>query len=48
MTNLQSLAGGIVWTAVAAILMLGAFEPVSAEPNTAAANSTSAAVLRAI
>ncbi len=29
MTNLQSCAGGFVWVAVAAILMLATFEPVS-------------------
>ncbi len=31
MTNLQSLAGGAVWVAVAAILMLITFEPVSVD-----------------
>ena len=31
MTNLQSFAGGVVWMAVAAILMLITFEPVSVE-----------------
>lgn len=29
MTNLQSLAGGMVWSAVAALLMLVTFEPVA-------------------
>ncbi len=29
MTNIHSFAGGFVWAAVAAILMLATFEPVS-------------------
>ena len=36
MTNLQSFAGGIVWMAVAAILMLATFEPVHVERHAAA------------
>ncbi len=36
MTNLQSFAGGFVWVAVAAILMLVTFEPVSVEQKPAA------------
>ncbi len=31
MTNLHSFAGGFVWAAVAAILMLATFKPVSLE-----------------
>jgi hypothetical protein len=37
MTNLQSLAGSFAWMAVAAILMLAAFEPVPVEQQPAAA-----------
>ena len=36
MSNLQSFAGGAVWMAVAAILMLATFEPVSVEQSPAA------------
>ena len=36
MTNMQSLAGGVVWMAVAAILMLITFEPVSIDEKPAA------------
>ncbi len=35
MTNLQSFAGGAVWVAVAAILMLITFEPVSIDQKPA-------------
>jgi hypothetical protein len=31
MTNLQSVAGGAVWVAIATLLMLVTFEPVSTE-----------------
>lgn len=31
MTNLQSIAGGFVWSALATLLMLVAFEPVVVE-----------------
>lgn len=31
MTNLQSVAGGAVWIAIATLLMLVTFEPVSME-----------------
>ncbi len=37
MTNFQSLAGGAVWMAIAAMLMLMTFEPVSVEKKPAAA-----------
>jgi hypothetical protein len=37
MTNFQSLAGGAVWIAIAAMLMLMTFEPVSVEQKPAAA-----------
>jgi hypothetical protein len=37
MTNLQSFTGGFVWVAVAAILMLITFEPVSVEQKPSAA-----------
>jgi hypothetical protein len=36
MTNLQSCAGGFVWVAVAGILMLITFEPVTVEQNSGA------------
>ncbi len=36
MTNLQSFAGGAVWAAVAAILMLVTFEPVSVQQQASA------------
>ncbi len=42
MTNLQSLAGGTVWIAVAAILMLITFEPVSIEKKQPTALGTTA------
>jgi hypothetical protein len=35
MTNLRSFAGGFVWVAVAAVLMLITFEPVAAEQEPA-------------
>jgi hypothetical protein len=31
MTNLQSIAGGAVWIAIATLLMLATFEPVATE-----------------
>ncbi len=37
MTNLQSFTGGFVWVAVAALLMLITFEPVSVEQKPSAA-----------
>lgn len=37
MTNLQSFTGGLVWAAVAALLMLVTFEPVSIEQKASAA-----------
>ena len=37
MTNFQSFAGGFVWMAVAALLMLITFEPVSVEQTPSAA-----------
>jgi hypothetical protein len=37
MSNFHSFAGGAVWMAVAAILMLATFEPVSVEPKPGAA-----------
>lgn len=36
MSNLQSFAGGALWVAVAAILMLATFEPVAIEQGPAA------------
>lgn len=36
MTNLESIAGGMIWSAVALTLMLVAFEPVSLEQAPAA------------
>jgi hypothetical protein len=36
MTNFQSIAGGAVWMAIAAILMLMTFEPVSVGHDAAA------------
>ncbi len=39
MTNLQSFAGGAVWVAVATLLMLITFEPVSVDQKPAAAAS---------
>ena len=36
MTNLHSCAGGFVWMAVAGILMLITFEPVTVEQNPSA------------
>ena len=36
MTNFQSFAGGAVWAAVAAVLMLVALEPVSVEHESGA------------
>ena len=47
MTNLQSIGGGMVWMAVAAVLMLATFEPVSpgeqpAAPDRIAAKSAPA------
>ena len=36
MTNFQSFAGGTVWVAIAAVLMLITFEPVSVEQQRAA------------
>jgi hypothetical protein len=36
MTNLQSFAGGFVWVAVAAVLMLVTFEPVTVEQTPSA------------
>ena len=49
MTNLHSIAGGMIWSAVALTLMLAAFEPVALEkgpvqaPIFAAAPQVSAA-----
>jgi hypothetical protein len=37
MTNLSSIAGGMVWSAVACLLMLVALEPVELERAPAAA-----------
>jgi hypothetical protein len=37
MTNYQSIAGAALWMAIAAVLMLVAFEPVSIERAPAAA-----------
>ncbi len=31
MTNLQSIAGGAIWIAIATLLMLATFEPVATE-----------------
>ena len=44
MSNLQSIAGGMVWTFVAGVLMLATFEPVSVEkkPGEAAVRLASA------
>ena len=46
MSNFQSVAGGAVWVAVAAVMMLITFEPVSVEqkPAAAAAQLTAEAV----
>ena len=35
MTNVQSIAGTMLWAAVAAVLMLATFEPVSVGSKTA-------------
>ena len=35
MTNLQSIGGSMVWVAVAAVLMLATFEPVSPDEQPA-------------
>ena len=39
MSNFQSVAGGAVWIAIAAVMMLITFEPVSVEQKPAAAAS---------
>ncbi len=33
MTNIKSIGGSMVWMAVAAVLMLATFEPVSPAPD---------------
>jgi hypothetical protein len=46
MTNAQTLLGGIVWMAIAGVLMLGALRPTQDEAKAAAAHqvaSTAAA-----
>lgn len=39
MSNFQSIAGGAVWVAVATVMMLITFEPVSVEQKPAASAS---------
>ena len=40
MTNLKSIAGGLAWTAMSALLMLATLEPVSLKSDRAAESET--------